>query len=147
MTEIREMTTDAEVLETFPVMRQLRPWLTEDTYVDAVQRRRADYGYHLVARIEEGWVVCVAGYKYSHSFHFLKYMYVDDLVSDETVRSRGHGDALFDWLEAESRCQGCANLRLDTGVQRIDAQRFYDRKGMTFLCQHRVKEINGLRRE
>ena len=141
MASIRHMRSDDEVRSTFRVMHQLRPFLVESAYVEAVRVQREQYGYHLVALVADGEVVCVAGYKFSHSFHFAKYMYVDDLVSDANARGKGHGEAMFDWLEAECRRTGCSHLRLDTGVQRHGAQRFYKRKRMDALCYHFVKEV------
>ncbi len=139
---IKEMRTDAEVLLTFPVMHQLRPFLTESGYVEVVRKQREDYGYRLVALFDDDAVVCVAGYKVSHSLHFDKYLYVDDLVSDAANRSRGYGDQMLAWLESECRRTACSHLRLDTGVERHGAQRFYKRHRMNALCYHYVKAIS-----
>ncbi|MDP3073534.1 MAG: GNAT family N-acetyltransferase [Opitutaceae bacterium] len=51
-------------------------------------------------------------------------LYVDDLVTDESGRSRGYGRALLGWLYAEAQAHGCDNFELDSGVQRAEAHRF-----------------------
>ena len=51
-------------------------------------------------------------------------------MTDATFRSRGYGSRLLAWLREQARAVGCASVQLDTGVQRKDAQRFYEREGM-----------------
>ena len=65
-----------------------------------------------------------------------RFLYVDDLVTLDAERSKGHGDALIDWLEAEARREGCRNLQLDSGTQRTAAHRFYFRKRMVVNSFH-----------
>ena len=57
-------------------------------------------------------------------------IYVDDLVSDQSARSRGAGRRMLAWLEDKSRTLACGVLALDSGVQRHAAHRFYFREGM-----------------
>ena len=57
-------------------------------------------------------------------------MYVDDLVSDEALRSHGYGEKLFSWLREIAVADGCIELHLDSGVHRTRAHKFYFRQGM-----------------
>ena len=57
-------------------------------------------------------------------------------MADAAGRSLGLGSALFDWLVAEARAEGCAKLELDSGVQRFDAHRFYLAKRMIISSHH-----------
>jgi GNAT superfamily N-acetyltransferase len=59
------------------------------------------------------------------------YLYVDDLVVDEALRSRGTGRLLLGRCEAIARELGCAVLLLESGTQRTRAHQFYFREGMT----------------
>jgi GNAT superfamily N-acetyltransferase len=68
--------------------------------------------------------------------HRGRYLYVDDLVTDESERSKGYGDAIFDWLVNYAKEQNCDQFHLDSGVQRFDAHRFYFRKRMKILAYH-----------
>lgn len=63
-------------------------------------------------------------------------MYVDDLVTVSTERSKGHGKALLEWLQDRARADGCAELHLDSGMQRTDAHRFYERNGVHVSGYH-----------
>jgi GNAT superfamily N-acetyltransferase len=46
-------------------------------------------------------------------------------------RSRGFGEAMFQWAVDEARCRGCAVVQLTTDKTRADAHRFYERLGFT----------------
>jgi GNAT superfamily N-acetyltransferase len=75
-----------------------------------------------------------------HMLYAGKLLYVDDLVSDETARSRGYGKQLLDWLKAEARDNGCSELQLISRVTREQAHRFYFREGLSIECfEFRVK--------
>jgi GNAT superfamily N-acetyltransferase len=95
-----------------------------------------DSGYRL-AYVEEGSrVAAVAGFRILEGLAWGKFLYVDDLVTDESLRSRGHGRELLRWLADHAREKGCAELHLDSGVQRFGAHRFYLREGMDITSHH-----------
>jgi len=119
----------------WPVMRQLRPHLDEAGFL-ALCRIQAAEGFRVVAAFEGGRCVAVAGYRIAHYLHRGKNLYVDDLVSDENARGKGHGKALLDWLKDIARREGCANLHLDSGVQRHEAHAFYFAQGLRILGHH-----------
>ena len=57
-------------------------------------------------------------------------MYVDDLVTDETQRSRGVGRTLLNYLQDVARKAGCEQFTLDSGTHREQAHKFFFREGM-----------------
>jgi GNAT superfamily N-acetyltransferase len=129
--------SDAEILATRDVMRQLRPHLDPATYVAVVRALMASDGYRLAALVDEDGVVrAVAGYRLMRTLYCARLLSVDDLVTDERVRSRGHGSALLEWLKAEGRAAGCAELHLISRVTREAAHRFYFREGLGIECFH-----------
>jgi len=133
---IAEASTDEEILATRDVMRQLRPHIAPDDYLPTVKRMMTTDGYHLAACLVDGVVRAVAGYRFMEMLYCGKILYVDDLNTDEATRSQGHGKTLMDWLKAEARRQGCAQLHLDSGVQREAAHRFYFRERLTVNAYH-----------
>jgi len=135
MGDIKIMESDAEIMTCYPVLSQLRPHIEKAGFVEQVKRLAAD-GYRLSALRDQGSIKVVAGFRVSESFAWGKYLYVDDLVSTETDRSRGHGSAMFDWLVAYARSMQCDQLHLESGVQRFGAHRFYLRKGMNISSHH-----------
>jgi len=132
---IKEVTTDAEILATFPVMRQLRPHLAEDEYLKTIRRMQCS-GYRLAAATGGEKVRCVAGFRLVEFLAYGKFLYVDDLVTAEDTRSGGHGKRMLDWLADVAREEGCGSLQLESGVQRHEAHRFYFREGMKISSYH-----------
>lgn len=133
--QIAPAQSDADILRCFPVMQQLRPHLVEAEFVARVRRMQAQ-GFHLARLEEDGAVRAVAGYRFHEKLFSGSTLYVDDLVSDSTHRSRGHGARLLAWLVQEARNKGCDVFELDSGVQRFDAHRFYFRERMKIASYH-----------
>jgi GNAT superfamily N-acetyltransferase len=134
--------SDADILRCFPVMAQLRPHLVADDFVARVRRMQAE-GFHLARLEEEGAVRAVAGYRFHEKLFSGRTLYVDDLVSDTTRRSRGHGARLLAWLTGQAKARGCDLLELDSGVQRFDAHRFYFRERMKISAYHFTLPLTG----
>jgi len=113
----------------------LRPHIKVEEFVERVQLQFKG-GYQLAAVLDEGNVVAVAGYHLSKNLAWGKYLYVDDLITNQKHRSHGFGRILLNWLRDEAKNNHCDQLHLDSGVQRKDAHRFYEREGMTFSSHH-----------
>lgn len=128
--------TDEDILRCYPVMRQLRTKLAESEFLTRVRRQIAAFGYKLAYVHEDGQVKAVAGIRIAECLCDGRYLYVDDLVTDESERSKGYGDQLFDWIVDHARENGCLELGLDSGVERCAAHRFYFRKRMEISAHH-----------
>lgn len=143
---IRLAESDAEITACFLTMRQLRPRLTgEQDFLTRV-RRQQQQGYLLAFVEEQGRAVCVAGFRLLENLAWGRVVYVDDLVTDEAARSRGHGEALLNWLIEYARREDCDEFHLDSGVQRFGAHRFYLNQRMDITSHHfalRLKERRG----
>ena len=127
---------ESEIIQCFPIIKQLRPHLTEQGFIQQVQRQSVDYGYQLCYLEESGELKCVAGFRISECLAHGKYLYIDDLVTDELQRSRGYGEQVFEWLVNYARLKGCNKIGLDSGVQRFAAHRFYMKQGMHISSYH-----------
>jgi len=128
-------TTDADLARCHAVMVQLRPHLTAAEFPGRVRHQQTE-GYHLAFLEAEGQVRTVAGFRYMDRLTIGRVMYVDDLATDANSRSRGYGDAMFEWLTAQARSSQCQSLLLDSGTHRVDAHRFYLRKRMRISAFH-----------
>lgn len=135
MVEIRIADTDEEISRCHAVLFQLRPHLEPAEFVPRI-RRMQEEGFVLAFLEAGGQVAAVAGYRYLELLYCGKTLYVDDLVTDSAARSRGHGHRLLDWLKEQGRANGCTTLTLDSGVQRMDAHRFYFRERMSIMGYH-----------
>jgi len=138
--EVRIAGSDEQVRACFPVIVQLRPHLDEEAFVRRVHRQAAQ-GYRLAYVERDGSPVAVAGFRLADSLAWGRYLYVDDLVTDDASRSAGHGERLLRWLVEHAEREGCAELHLDSGVQRYDAHRFYLRERMEIRSHHFSRRI------
>lgn len=110
------------------VHRQLRPALPAD-YSVKMQKVFSGGGRMCVAA-EGDAVLGVAVYRIHENTAEGLRMYVDDLVTDETQRSRGVGRTLLHHLQDVARKAGCEQFTLDSGTHREQAHKFYFREGM-----------------
>lgn len=132
---IRIAQTDEEILSCFPIVSQLRPHLDRDRFLAQV-RRQIDAGYHLAFLAVDGSPVTIAGFRILEKLSSGRVLYVDDLVTDSTARSEGYGARVLEWLKERAQREGCEYLQLDSGVQRLDAHRFYEREGLRHVAHH-----------
>ncbi|TGM53226.1 GNAT family N-acetyltransferase [Leptospira adleri] len=133
--QVKPIESSEEILSTFPVMSQLRPDLKKEEYLPLVSSMMKE-GYLLAAVLENSEIRSVAGYRFVTMLAHGKYLYVDDLVTDSSERSRNFGKILFDWLITEARKRDCDQFHLDSGVQRHGAHRFYFRERMIISAYH-----------
>jgi len=137
---VRAIDDETSLRACWPVLAQLRPHLDETGFLAAVARQRGE-GYRVAAAFEGGRCRAVAGYRIQHMLAHGRQLYVDDLVSDETVRGGGFGTALFEWLLQAARDAGCASLQLDSGSWRHAAHAFYFARGMHVMGFHFTLEL------
>lgn len=128
--------SDEEIASTFDVMSQLRPQLQRDRYVSTLRELRASDGLQVIALREDGQVRAVATYRVMNMLYCGRLLYVDDLVTDERARSRGHGAQLLTRLKEAGRALGCHQIQLISHVKREGAHRFYFREGLGIECFH-----------
>jgi GNAT superfamily N-acetyltransferase len=110
------------------VHRELRPHLPA-----AYSERMAEIfatGVEMWVAVEDTKVLGVAVFRIIENTSAGRKLYVDDLVTDETQRSRGVGKLLLDALTNEARQRRCHTIDLDSGTHRTDAHRFYFRERM-----------------
>ena len=127
--------TDEAILDCYEVMAELRPHVTREAFLPTVRAMQKD-GLRLACIREGGRVVAVAGYRVSTNLFCGRHLYVDDLVTAEAERSKGHGKALLAWLRARAVAEDCDVFHLDSGVQRKRAHQFYLREGLELASYH-----------
>lgn len=132
--EIRELTTETEWREAFPVLRELRDHLTEERYLEYLAEMREE-GYRLFGLVDGEEVVAVAGAGIRTNFYNGRHLFVYDLVTRPDRRSEGFGGRLMGFLDGWARERDCESITLESGLWREDAHRFYeDRLGMDRYC-------------
>lgn len=117
------------------VLRELRPHLT-GTILAAVYAEGYPQGLRFLAAYDKDRCIGVAGWRIIANTSAIRKLYVDDLVTLASERSRGVGALLLAELINRARSAGCHLIDLDSGVQRSDAHRFYQREGLDITSYH-----------
>ncbi len=141
---IRVATTDTEINDCYPVMQELRPHIAEGQFLSRV-RSQENAGYRLVYVQTLNSVVAVAGFRIGENLAWGRFLYVDDLVTLSEQRSKGYGADLLSWLKDEAAKKGCEQIHLDSGIQRKEAHRFYEREGMSVASFHFAEKVTPKR--
>lgn len=127
--------TEEEITRCFAVLQQLRKNLQADPFLSQVRRMQAE-GFQLVYLTDADEVKTVGGFRITELLAGGRFLYVEDLVTNEADRAHGYGQALFAWLVAYAKTAGCIYLHLDSPVQMFAAHRFYVRQRMDIVCHH-----------
>lgn len=133
---IRLIDTEDELVRCVPVLRELRPRFTELAVLVAALRALCAEGVQVAALEEEGEITTVAVFRTQGMLVSGRTMYVDDLVTAERFRSRGHGKAMLQWLKDQAKTSGCETFSLDSGTFRQEAHAFYFREGLRITSFH-----------
>ncbi|WP_254533872.1 GNAT family N-acetyltransferase [Natrinema gelatinilyticum] len=140
--EIREVTSDADRRDVFPILVQLRDHLDEESYFELLEEMRAE-GYRLFARFVDDEPVAVAGVTIATNFYLGRHAYVYDLVTTAEERSNGHGERLLEFVHEWAAENDCDAVELESGLWRDDAHRFYtDRMGYEKYCYSFVYDLS-----
>lgn len=139
---VKFASSDIDLARCFPIIVQLRSHLTLLEFTNRVKQQQ-QAGYSLVYLEEHDTIQAVAGFRILDKLVDGRLLYVDDLVTDTSKRSRGYGSALLDWLVDYAKSLDCVSVQLDSGVQRAKAHRFYFRKGMKISGFHFNLSVNS----
>lgn len=120
----------------YPVIRQLRPHLTEESsFAQQVERQIAG-GYSLVYLEEEDEVKAAMGFRFLEFLAWGKVLYIDDLITAAAARKRGYASQLLEWAIALAKEAKCDQVHLDSGPRRHDAHRLYLNRGFKIVAHH-----------
>ncbi len=131
-----------QIAACFPIISQLRPYLTDQAaWVERAEVLRAG-GYQILAVWEKNEVIAMAGYRLNDNMIYGRFLYIDDLVTDERKRGSGLGARLLEELQGIGRLADCHYMVLDTAATNTDARRFYQREGLMDLAVGFIKPLN-----
>lgn len=79
----------------------------------------------------QGYAFCIFQQKKNHNILTdIRTLYIDDLCVDEACRGQHIGSALYEYVKAFAKEQGCYNLTLNVWALNELAMRFYERCGL-----------------
>ena len=121
------------------VHRQLRPHLPTN-YVGRMREVFAS-GADMAVCVRDDKVCGITVFRILEKTYSGRELYCDDLITDETLRSTGVGQALIAYMEKVANEFNCDCLALDSGTQRQQAHKFYFREGLTVPAFHFSKSV------
>jgi len=126
--EIRELENEQEWIKAFSIMKQLRTQLDEDSYLELVKEATQKENYKMAALFINSKMIAVTGFMPMITLYNGRFTWVCDLITDNSYRSKGYGEALIEYVQNWSKENGFDIVSLSSGLQRKDAHRFYEQK-------------------
>ncbi|TQV87101.1 GNAT family N-acetyltransferase [Aliikangiella coralliicola] len=141
--QVQFLKSDQELSEVAEILLQLRPQYAKEKLIAQIKEQQ-ESGYQIVYIELDGKVSSVAGFVTGQKLGWGKYLYIDDLVTNESQRSTGAGSFLINWFKDYAAELGCEQLHLDSGVQKFPAHRFYLRERFKISSHHfSITDIGG----
>ena len=134
--------SDADIEACFPAFSALRPHIRAEEFLPQVRRQQAQ-GYAMLALRDQGVVRSAAGFRLLEFLAWRRVLYIDDLTTLPTDRSKGYAGQLLDWLIRHAREKRCNAVHLDTGYARHAAHKLYLRKGFELSSHHMALEFRS----
>ena len=134
--------TDTEIDKCFTTMKELRPNLIKAEFVNTIHGMQNE-GF-ILSYIEENEIItCVAGFRiYSSLAVEGKAMYIYDLITSETHRSKKYGERMLRSLAEYAKSANCKVIHLDSHVKRNKAHRFYLKNKFDIIAHHFWMEVS-----
>jgi GNAT superfamily N-acetyltransferase len=124
--DIREAVTQSEWEEVYGLLLELRTDLGKAEFSGLLQEMRKE-GYRVFCLYNEKVeLVSLAGVIIRTNFYAKRHVFIYDLVTKSSERSKGYGKKLLQYVEEWGAQQNCESAGLDSGLQRKDAHRFYE---------------------
>jgi GNAT superfamily N-acetyltransferase len=137
---IHELKTKQDWQSMYPLIKQHNKTMTRKTY-DALLPEMLARGYRCIGAYQGEKLVGVMGFWVGVRFWCKKYIDIDNVVVDKSLRSKGIGSKMMAWVEAEGRRQKCDMSMLDCYVSYHASHRFYFREGYCILGYHFTKNL------
>ncbi len=123
-------------------MKELRPQLSFESYIAIYEQAHAADGHAIVAIEKDNNILAVMGYRFLWDFVRGKHLYIDDLVSTESARSKGFGAELLKFAEKLAADSKCTGMRLCAGIENARGSHFYNCNGWTKRAFAYVKKLS-----
>ena len=125
---IKELKSRKEIIEAFPIMKQLRTHLDESTYLELVMAAQENDRYKMFALLDGNEIVAVTGFKPMITLSSGRFIWICDLVTDTNIRSKGYGEKLLTFVHEWAKENNYESVSLSSRLHRTDAHRFYEDK-------------------
>ncbi len=100
-----------------------------------MEEMRAE-GYHWLAIIEENRYLAALNYHIGTRLYSGKYIRMDSMVVDPSIRNSGIGKLLLEWVINKGKEAGCTRIILDTYTENYGGHKFFHREGFHIRGYH-----------
>jgi len=138
--KIKELQAE-DAMKAFPLVQQLRTNLDKPEYVRMLKLMMDD-GYQMICLFDDNRIVSYAGIAKRTEFIYGTHIWVYDLVTDNTVQSKGYGKLLLSNIEQWAKANSVHCIALASGLVRTQAHGFYEKAmGYERTCYGFCKKI------
>lgn len=137
---IRRLNSKSDFESFFPLISQLRKHLDKDSYFASLQKMIAE-NYELWGFVRDGKLLGFMGMREYTDFVRGTHLYIDDLVVDEAMRSRGIGAKLLEFAEQQARSRKLPSLRLACAIENTGGAKFYEKEKWIRRSHNFVKTV------
>ena len=136
--------SDSDLRDCFHVLKELRNHLDFESFSSIYRSCKDREQFELAALRDNKQIVAVMGFRFITDFVRGKHLYIDDLVTISTERSKGHGAALLFYAEEIAKKSNCSGLRLCAVLENESGIKFYERNGWTKRAYAFTKKIDSI---
>jgi len=142
MTRVHLVESENDILKCRSAIQALRPSLSDELYLEAVQKTLAD-NRQIIFIEDDGQAAAVAVFETGYNLFRGKYIYIDDLSTLPAYRGKGYAGILLDWIFDFAKNEDYQQVHLDSGVNvnRSDAHRLYLNKRFQITSMHFVANV------
>ena len=127
--QIRELDLK-ELYTAYDVLKQLRINLSYEEFEDLIYDMR-DMQYKMIGIFDGDELITYAGVNVQTNLYHKRHLFVFDLVTDEKYRSKKYGKMMLEYLYDYAKMGMCENIVLSSGLQKVDAHKFYEGHGFS----------------
>ncbi|CAA6810698.1 MAG: GNAT family N-acetyltransferase [uncultured Campylobacterales bacterium] len=131
---------DNQTLACFDVLVQLYPKLNKEILIDTIDHQSKN-SYKLLLAYDGDDVVAVTRFRIGYNFSVGKYIYIENMATDEEYRSLGIGASMIDWIENFAKDNSCKQIRLISATHRHKAHKFYLNQNFKIACYNFWKDV------
>lgn len=142
MSLVQTAVTESEIIKCRRAIQALRPFLTDDIYLEEAKKTIAD-NRQFVFIEENNEAAAVAVFETGYNLFRGRYIYIDDLSTLAEHRGKGYASILLDWIIDYAKKEHYQEVHLDSGVNdaRSNAHRLYLNKRFQITSLHFVTKI------
>ena len=130
-----KIATEEEIKYCYKIMHQIREDLTERDFLSAISEQLKN-GYKIVYVIQDEEIICIAGFTIGDKLSWGKYLFIEDFVTNKSIKSIEAAKALLDFIKIYAKQQKCNSIHLDSSIQKEEAHKFYLSQEMKIDSYH-----------